>query len=71
MRTTFLAAATVAVLSGSTMTTLLPEAKAAAPAAQVPSGAAQQANPSDIPSYPMRPDGLMTNGLLPSSGWQG
>jgi hypothetical protein len=71
MRTTFLAAATVAALSGSTMATLSPEAKTAAPAAQVPGAAAQQANPSGIPSYLMRPDGLMTNGLLPSNGWQG
>jgi hypothetical protein len=71
MRTTFLAAATVAALSGSTMTILSPEAKTAAPAAQIQRAAAQHANPSGIPSYLMRPDGLMTNGLLPGNGWQG
>jgi hypothetical protein len=71
MRTTFLAAATVSTLSGSTIETFSPEAKTAAPATQVPSAAAQQTNPSGIPSYLMRPDGLMTNGLLPRNGWQG
>ncbi len=28
-------------------------------------------NPTDLPSYEMRPDGLMINGPLPANGWQG
>jgi hypothetical protein len=28
-------------------------------------------NPTGLPSYEMRPDGLMINGLLPAPGWQG
>jgi hypothetical protein len=28
-------------------------------------------NPTGLPSYEMRPDGLMINGLLPANGWQG
>jgi hypothetical protein len=28
-------------------------------------------NPTDLPSYLMRPDGLMINGLLPAQGWEG
>jgi len=28
-------------------------------------------NPAWPPSYEMRPDGLMINGLLPEPGWQG
>jgi hypothetical protein len=71
MKTMFLAAATVAALSGSTSTTFSPEAKIPDPATQISSTAAQQANPTGIPSYLMRPDGLMTNGLLPTNGWQG
>jgi hypothetical protein len=73
MRTMFLAAVTTAALSGWSTTTHTLEAKttAPAPAAQAPGASAQQANPSGIPSYLMRPDGLMTNGLLPSNRWQG
>jgi hypothetical protein len=70
MRTMFLAAATVAALSGSTSATYTLEAKttttAAAQTASVP-----QSNPTGLPSYLMRQDGLMTNGLLPANGWQG
>ena len=29
------------------------------------------ANPTGLPSYLMRPDGLMINGLLPANGWEG
>ena len=29
------------------------------------------ANPTGLPSYEMRPDGLMINGLLPAQGWEG
>ena len=73
MRTMFLAVATAAALSGWTTTTYALEAKTTAPAsaAQATSASAQQENPSGIPSYLMRRDGLMTNGLLPSNGWQG
>ena len=28
-------------------------------------------NPTGLPAYEMRPDGLMINGLLPANGWQG
>ncbi len=28
-------------------------------------------NPTALPSFEMRPDGLMINGLLPAPGWQG
>jgi hypothetical protein len=28
-------------------------------------------NPTGLPAYEMRPDGLMLNGLLPANGWQG
>jgi hypothetical protein len=28
-------------------------------------------NPTGLPAYLMRSDGLMTNGLLPNNGWQG
>jgi hypothetical protein len=28
-------------------------------------------NPTGLPAYEMRPDGLMINGLLPADGWQG
>jgi hypothetical protein len=73
MRTMFFAAATVAALSAWTTTAYTLEAKttAPAPAAQARSAAARQENPAGLPSYLMRPDGLMTNGLLPSNGWQG
>jgi hypothetical protein len=67
MRTMFLAAATVAALSGSTSAMHTLEAKTTATAAaQTP-----QSNPTGLPSYLMRPDGLMTNGLLPANAWQG
>ena len=28
-------------------------------------------NPTGLPAYEMRPDGLMINGLLPANGWEG
>jgi hypothetical protein len=28
-------------------------------------------NPTDLPAYGMRSDGLMINRLLPANGWQG
>jgi hypothetical protein len=31
----------------------------------------QTENPTGLPSYDLRPDGLMINGLLPANGWQG
>jgi hypothetical protein len=31
----------------------------------------QIANPTGLPPYEMRPDGLMINGLLRANGWQG
>jgi hypothetical protein len=31
----------------------------------------QKENPTGLPAYEMRPDGLMINGLLPANGWQG
>jgi hypothetical protein len=27
-------------------------------------------NPTGLPAYEMRPDGLMINGLLPANGWE-
>ena len=45
--------------------------------ATVPAAAATQVvyagspNPTGLPSYLMRPDGLMINGLLPNNGWEG
>jgi hypothetical protein len=27
-------------------------------------------NPTGLPAYEMRPDGLMINGLLPAQGWE-
>jgi uncharacterized lipoprotein YmbA len=71
MRTMFLAAATVAALSGSTSATYTLEAKTTARANAAQTASALQENPTDIPSYLMRQDGLMTNGLLPANGWQG
>jgi len=69
MRTMFLAAATVAALSGSTSATYTLEAKTTAPATAAQT-ASLQANPTGLPAYLMRPDGLMINGLLPNQGWQ-
>jgi hypothetical protein len=46
-------------------------------AATVPDAAATHAvyagsaNATGLPSYEMRPDGLMINGLLPANGWEG
>jgi hypothetical protein len=31
----------------------------------------QRYNPAGLPSYELRPDGLLLNGLLPANGWQG
>jgi hypothetical protein len=31
----------------------------------------QMHNPTGLPSYELRPDGLMLSGLLPAHGWQG
>jgi hypothetical protein len=31
----------------------------------------QMYNPTGLPSYELRPDGLLLNGLLPANGWQG
>ena len=31
----------------------------------------QTENPTGLPSYELRPDGLMINGLLPANGWEG
>jgi hypothetical protein len=28
-------------------------------------------NPTGLPSYLLRPDGLLINGLLPAQGWEG
>jgi hypothetical protein len=28
-------------------------------------------NPTGLPAYEIRPDGLMINGLLPAQGWEG
>jgi hypothetical protein len=30
-----------------------------------------QANPTGLPSYEVRPDGLLINGLMPAAGWEG
>jgi hypothetical protein len=71
MRTMFLAVATIAALTGWTSTTYTLEAKTTAPATAAQSASATRANPTGIPPYLMRQDGLMTNGLLPANGWQG
>jgi hypothetical protein len=31
----------------------------------------QMYNPTGLPSYELRPNGLLLNGLLPANGWQG
>jgi hypothetical protein len=66
MRTTFFAAVAV---SGRTTFAYTLTAKAPAPASQ--GRVTQQANPTGLPACMTRPDGLMTNRLLPSNGWQG
>jgi hypothetical protein len=71
MRSMFLATATVAALSGSTGATHTLEARTTAPATAAQTASAPQSNPTGLPSYLMRSDGLMTNGLLPANGWQG
>jgi hypothetical protein len=38
---------------------------------QIQTFSSQTENPTGLPSYYLRPDGLMTNGLLPANGWQG
>jgi hypothetical protein len=38
---------------------------------QLVSSPLQRENPTGLPAYEMRPDGLMINGLLPANGWQG
>jgi hypothetical protein len=38
---------------------------------QIQTFSPQTENPTGLPSYYLRPDGLMTNGLLPANGWQG
>jgi hypothetical protein len=40
-------------------------------AAATPVVYAGPANPTGLPTYEMRPDGLMINGLLPANGWEG
>ncbi|MEA2737956.1 MAG: hypothetical protein QOH05_1263 [Acetobacteraceae bacterium] len=39
--------------------------------AGVTSNRLQTENPTGLPAYEMRPDGLMINGLLPARGWEG
>lgn len=49
--------------------------KAAAPTKTDPSpeirNAIQMENPTGLPAYELRPDGVMINGLLPAHRWQG
>jgi hypothetical protein len=78
MRTMFLAAATVSALSFSVASNALARGalvarpphpmKTAEITAQPKSS---EANPTGIPPYLMQADGRMTNGLLPTNGWQG
>jgi hypothetical protein len=47
------------------------EAVAPAAANRPPEAQSQAVNPTGISADQLRPDGLMRNGLLPASGWQG
>jgi hypothetical protein len=55
---------------------IVPTAQTSYDAARATGGRSSQAsfqreNPTGLPVYEMRPDGLMINGLLPATGWQG
>jgi hypothetical protein len=82
MKSFVLAAAAMLVLGGVAHAVPSPSRdqgmQVAAAATQVPvsrstEDAVQSAppNPTGLPSYEMRSDGLMINGLLPANGWQG
>jgi hypothetical protein len=80
MKTMFLAAATALLLASGAA-----QAKPVESDAQAVSAAAivvvakhnpqtqlvAKENPTGLPAYEMRPDGLMINGLLPAQGWEG
>ncbi len=82
MKTMVLAAAALLMVGGATVANAAVTAgpAAGAPAAthnggrgesrSVQSGGVLADNPTNLPSYEMRPDGLMINGLLPSDGSQ-
>jgi hypothetical protein len=83
MKTMFLAAAAAflllggaaqakAVAPGGSLTQTTDEAaQARQERSQVASSPLRTENPTGLPAYEMRPDGLMLNGLLPANGWQG
>jgi hypothetical protein len=49
-----------------------PDASASEQTRPMPRAAVRSgANPTGLPAYEMRTDGLMINGLLSASGWQG
>jgi hypothetical protein len=83
MKTMFLAAAAAFLVIGgaaqakpvefNTQTVQLPTTVAVAKHKQTQLAANPLAkeNPTGLPAYEMRPDGLMINGLLPAQGWEG
>jgi hypothetical protein len=82
MKTFVLAAAAMLVLGGVAQAApstprqqgmQVAEATTQAPVSCSRQYAAQSAapNPTGLPSYEMRSDGLMLNGLLPANGWEG
>jgi hypothetical protein len=83
MKTMFLAAAAALLMIGgaaqaepvgSDQLTNQPQAAALVSTPHRPlraSNQRQSENPTGLPAYEMRPDGLMINGLLPAPGWQG
>jgi hypothetical protein len=83
MKTMFLAAAVgMLLLGGAAQAKAIesgasavqpPDVAMAARNSRSPQGSKQflTANPTGLPSYEMRSDGLLINGLLPATGWQG
>ena len=83
MKTMFLAAAAaLLVLGGAAQAKPVEPATQAGPTpaivvmakhkqAQLVSNPLARENPTGLPAYEMRPDGLMINGLLPAQGWEG
>ena len=83
MKTMFFAAAAAFLVLGGAARAKPIEAEAQAVAApavvvvakhkqtELVSSPLQKENPTGLPAYEMRPDGLMINGLLPANGWEG
>ena len=83
MKTMFLAAVAALLVLGGAVNAkpvgsdvdAVPASEAAVPArtgqSSQASNSLQLENPTGLPSYEMRRDGLLINGLLPTNGWQG